>query len=165
MIRHLINIILYFFPPSRLFGVRRFLLRVAGVNLASTVSFCGRSWIYGSGELEIKEGTWLSPGTIFYTHDKATISIGSQCDIGPDVSFIVGSHLIASLDRRAGEGIANSIIVGDGTWIGAGVVLLDGVKIGKGCVIAAGSVVHRDLEDNSLSAGVPAKVKRSLRSN
>lgn len=162
MIRHFINIFLYFCPPSRLFGFRRVLLRLSGIGLANTVSFCGRGWIYGRGKLSIKDGTWISPGVTFYTHDTASIIIGSKCDIGPDVAFIIGSHVVGGIDRRAGDGVANSIIIGDGTWIGARVTVLDGVTIGDGCVIAAGSVVHQDIDDNCLAAGVPAKVKRIL---
>ena len=130
--------------------------------MANTASFCGRGWIYGRGILEIADNTWLSPGSLFYTHNDAKISIGSRCDIGPDVSFVIGSHLIGSSYRRAGKGIANSIVIGDGTWIGSGVTVLDGVTIGSGCMVAAGSIVHRNIEDNCLVAGVPAKVKRRL---
>jgi maltose O-acetyltransferase len=162
MVRHFINIILYFFPPSRLFALRRILLRFAGVNLANSTSVCGRGWVYGRGILKIGKDTWLSPGVLFYTHNEAGISLGSRCDIGPDVSFIVGSHLTGNSTQRAGKGVANSIVVGDGTWIGAGVTVLDGVTIGTGCIVAAGALVNRNIEDNCLAAGVPIKVKRKL---
>jgi maltose O-acetyltransferase len=141
------------------------LLRCAGLNLANTVCFCGRSWVFGRGSLEIACGTWLSPGAVFYTHKDAKVIIGSKCDIGPDVTFVVGSHLIGNSQRRAGAGTAKSIIIGDGTWIGARVTVLEGVTIGNGCVIAAGSVVHQDIEDNCLAAGIPAKIKRRLSEN
>jgi maltose O-acetyltransferase len=162
MIRHFVNILLFYLPPSRLFVLRRVLLRMAAINVDTMVSFCGRGWIYGRGVISIGEGTWLSPGVVFYTHCDASIDIGSQCDIGPGVEFIVGSHEIDNSSRRAGKGIAKSIMVGNGTWIGAKVTVLDGVKIGNGCVIAAGSVVCHDVDDNCLIAGVPAIVKRKL---
>ena len=162
MIRHFVNIILYFLPPSRLFSFRRCLLRFSGVRLARGVSLCGRSWIYGRGNLEIGEDTWVSPGAIFYTHNDVKISVGSKCDIGPGVSFVVGSHLIANSDRRAGEGVALGIVVGDGSWIGASSTILGGVTIGSGVLVAAGSLVNQDLIDNGLYAGVPAKLKRML---
>ena len=162
MIRHFVNIILYFLPPSRLFSLRRHLLHLAGVSLANTVSFCGRSWIYGRGELEIGKDTWISPGAIFYTHNDVKISIASRCDVGPGVSFVVGSHLKGNAHRRAGEGIAHSIDIGAGTWIGASSIILGGVKIGSGVLVAAGSLVDKDLVDNGLYAGVPVKLKRML---
>ncbi len=161
MIRHLINFLLDFFPPSRLFILRRTLLRLAGVNLANNTCFCG-GWIYGRGQLNIGEGSWLSPGCVFYTHEHANIEIGKRCDIGPAVEFIPGSHQIGSSERRAGEGTARSISIGDGCWIGARSVILGGVSIGTGSVVAAGSVVTRDVPENVLVAGVPAQIKRSL---
>lgn len=162
MIRHFVNILLFYLPPSRLFALRRILLRLASINVAPTVSFCGRGWIYGRGKISIDDGTWISPGAIFYTHCDASIKIGSQCDIGPGVEFVVGSHAIGNSARRAGNGIARPITIGDGTWIGAGVIILDGVTIGKGCVVAAGSLVRHDIEADCLVAGVPAVVKRKL---
>ena len=165
MIRHFINIILYFLPPTRLFEIRRFLLKLAGVTVANTTSLCGHGWIYGRGILQLGEKTWISPGALFYTHKDAKITIGKNCDIGPNVSLIVGSHIISKDSHRAGIGTANNITIGDGTWIGANVLILDGVKIGKGCVIGAGSVVTKNVVDNCLSAGIPAKKKKYLNEN
>lgn len=50
------------------------------------------------------------------------------------------------------------VIIGNNIWIGAKVTVLDGVKIGSGSVIAAGAVVVKDIPDNCIVAGVPAKV-------
>lgn len=161
MLRHLVNIFLFYLPPSRLFALRRFLLKFSGVEVAKGVSFCGRGWIYGRGKLVIGHDTWLSPGAIFYTHVDASIVIGSSCDIGPNVEFIIGSHLTGDASRRAGEGTATPITIGNGCWIGAGCKILDGVYIGSGCVVGAGAVVTRDMPANCLVAGVPAKIKKS----
>ena len=162
MIRHFLNFLLRWLPPSRLFALRRWLLRRAGIELADDVSFCGGGWIYGPGRLSIGAGSWLSPATVFYTHQQAAIQIGQRCDIGPGVEFIPGGHLVGPSDRRAGEGTARPIEIGDGCWIGARSVILGGVRIGAGCVVAAGSVVTRDVPDNMLVAGVPACIKRRL---
>jgi len=162
MIRHFVNILLYYFPPSRLFGLRRVLLRLAAIKLPSSVSICGRGWIYGRGKISIGEETWISTGVLFYSHCNAYVKIGSQCDIGPGVEFVIGSHIIGRSTRRAGKGTANSITIGNGTWIGAKAIILDGVTIGSGCVIAAGSIVCHNIDNNCLAAGVPATVKRKL---
>jgi maltose O-acetyltransferase len=160
--RHFVNIILSLLPPSRLFAFRRLCLRMAGVKVGHDVSFCGRGWIYGRGLLSIDDQTWLSPGVVFYTNTKASIVIGKNCDVGPGVEFITGSHLIGNSDRRAGVGTTSSIVIGDGCWIGAKSIILAGVVIGGGSVVAAGSVVTKYVPENSLVAGVPAEIKRSL---
>ena len=49
-------------------------------------------------------------------------------------------------------------MIDDDAWLGYGVIVLDGVKIGKGAVIGAGSVVTRDVPDETIAVGVPARV-------
>jgi maltose O-acetyltransferase len=162
MLRYLINTALYILPISRFFILRNFCLRMAGVKISKNVSFCGHGWIYGRGNLVIGSNTWISPRVIFHTHENVSIIIGNFCDVGPGVSFITGSHIIGRFNRRAGEGNAQSIFVGNGSWIGANSLILGGVKIGAGAVVAAGSVVIRDVQPNTLVAGVPAKIRKNL---
>jgi maltose O-acetyltransferase len=162
MLRHLINVILWSLPPSRLFAMRRILLRLGGIGISSGASFCGHGWIYGRGVVEIGADTWLSPGVLIYSHLDAPIIIEDRCDIGPGVEFIPGGHVIGPSYRRAGQGTAMRIMVGSGSWIGAGSRILGGVSIGTGTVVAAGSVVIADIPPNTLVAGVPARIKRQL---
>ena len=162
MIRLLINILLFILPPTRAFGFRRFALRLAGFKIGRGVVVCGHSFIYGRGDLSIDDFTWISPGTIIRTHPDAPIRIGRNCDIGTCVDFTTGSHVIAGADRRAGDGFALPISIGDGCWIGARSLILGGVNIGPGSVVAAGAVVVSDVSSNSLVGGVPARVIKRL---
>jgi acetyltransferase-like isoleucine patch superfamily enzyme len=52
---------------------------------------------------------------------------------------------------------AEPVVIEDDVMIGANVVVLEGVKVGKGSVVAAGSVVVKDVSENTLVAGIPAK--------
>lgn len=162
MIRHFVNVLLVMLPPTRLFAFRNLMLLLSNIDIDRSACFCGRSWIYGRGQLHIGEGTWLSPGVIVHTHVYADIHIGDRCDIGPGVEFIPGSHDIGNSPRRAGEGTAKPITVGNGCWIGAKSIILGGITIGEGCIVAAGAVVTQDVPPNSLVAGVPARIKRQL---
>jgi maltose O-acetyltransferase len=63
---------------------------------------------------------------------------------------------------RSGARKYGAIEIGDGAWLASRVMVLPGVRIGAGAVVAAGSVVTRDVPDNTLVAGVPARVARSL---
>jgi maltose O-acetyltransferase len=162
MRRHLANLLLACLPTSRGFGLRRALLRLGRISVASDASVCGGGWVYGRGPLHIGERSWLSPRVLFYTHPHASIDIGPDCDIGPGVHFVTGSHEMGPASRRAGAGHAKPIEVGRGTWIGANATILGGVRIGEGCVVAAGAVVTSDIPAQALAAGVPATVRRTL---
>ena len=161
-LRHFFNLFLNILPPTKFFKLRRFCLRLAGISVAKGVSISGRGWIYGRGELIVGENSWLSPGVVIHTHLDAKVEIGSNCDIGPSVEFITGSHEISFKTRRAGKGMASSIKIGDGTWVGARSTIIGGVNVGAGCVIAAGSVVVCDIPENTLVAGIPARIKKTL---
>ena len=59
-------------------------------------------------------------------------------------------------------GIAKPVTIGNDVWIGGNVTILPGVNIGNNVVIAARAVVTKDVPDNSLIGGVPAKIIRQL---
>ena len=93
----------------------------------------------------------------------ADVSIGDNCDIGPRVSLVTGSHRMGGLEgRAAGEGYSESICLEDGVWLGASVTVLGGVTIGAGSMVAAGALVREDVSTNVVVAGVPAKVVRNI---
>lgn len=54
--------------------------------------------------------------------------------------------------------LCGNVSVGPLSWVGAGATVIEGVTIGKNCLIAAGSVVTKSVPDNSMMAGVPAKL-------
>ena len=88
------------------------------------------------------------------------IYIGNNVAIVMNVKFITTSHEIGEPSRRAAKPIREPVYVGDGSWIGADTTILPGVRIGKGVVVGAGSLVTKDLDDNSIYVGRPAyKIK------
>jgi acetyltransferase-like isoleucine patch superfamily enzyme len=92
---------------------------------------------------------------------------GGGIDIGSDV--MIGSHCAITSqthDTRPDARRANihrKVMIARNVWIGSGSIILPGISIGENSVIAAGSVVTKDVPDNVLVAGVPAKVLKSLR--
>ncbi len=107
----------------------------------------------------------------FTVQDDATVTIGDNCDFGPNVTIVTPIHPMLPNERREmitanGEikrlCYAKPVTVGNSCWIGANVTICPGVKIGDNCVIGAGSVVTRDVPANSFAAGVPCKVIRKI---
>lgn len=97
-----------------------------------------------------------------YFMDGATITIGNNCFIGPYTGFYTAAHPNAPAPRNEGLEQARPITVGDNCWFGANVSVMPGVTIGDNCVIAAGAVVTKDMPDNSIIGGVPARVIREV---
>lgn len=113
-------------------------------------------------------------------HPTAILSPTAKINVGTVVmqgaiiqsDTIIGKHCIintrASVDHECiiedfvhispGAVLCGNVSVGEGVWIGAGATIAPGIKIGKWSIIGAGAVVVRDVEANTVVAGVPAKV-------
>ena len=88
------------------------------------------------------------------------ITIEDDVLIGPKVSLITESH---PLDPQQRKGlIGKAIHIKKNAWIGANATILPGVTVGENAVVAAGAVVSKDVPDNAIVGGVPAKVIKSI---
>lgn len=92
--------------------------------------------------------------------DAAPITIGADCQLGPDVQLLTPTHPIDPGLRRDKLEAAEPITVEDNVWLGGGVIVCPGVTIGENTVVGAGSVVTRDLPANVVAVGNPARVIR-----
>lgn len=89
----------------------------------------------------------------------ADITIGQNVMIAPKCNIISANHNYsrADIDMLYQGDYAEGIKIGDNVWIGTNVTILDGVTIGEGSIIAAGSVVSKNIPNNCIFGGVPAK--------
>ena len=94
--------------------------------------------------------------------DVVAITIGADCQIGPNVQLLTPWHPIDPEPRRAKLEAASPIVIGDNVWLGGGVIVCPGVTIGDNSVIGAGSVVTRDIPAGVVAVGNPARVVRHL---
>ena len=94
--------------------------------------------------------------------DIAPVCIGDYVMIGPNTLITTVNHPISPLGRRRHLGIAKPVSIGNDVWVGGNVTILPGVSIGNNVVIAAGAVVTKDIPDNCVAGGVPAKVIRNI---
>lgn len=118
-------------------------VRSLGVNLTGRVRF------YGVNRAMFGSEPWL-------------ITIGDNVYITSEVQFVThdGGTLILRKEHPELDWTA-PIVIGDDVYIGMRSMILAGVTIGNRCVIGAGSVVTRDIPDNTVAAGVPARPLRT----
>lgn len=94
--------------------------------------------------------------------DVKEVYIGNDVMIGPNSTITTVGHPLTPKGRREHLAQASEIRIGNDVWLGANVTVLPGVTIGNNVVIGAGAVVNRDIPDNSLAVGVPAKVIKEI---
>lgn len=95
--------------------------------------------------------------------DSGKITIGNNVFIAPNVCIITEEHAMDVEQRLAGLEYTHPVTIGDNVWICAGAIVLPGVTIGANSVIGAGSVVTKDIPQDSLAVGNPCRVIRSLK--
>lgn len=128
-------------------------------------SFSFSCKLHDEPEVIIGDNTFVGHNTTFIASQK--ISIGSHCLIAGNVEIRDNDgHPFDFMARRNNlpplpESV-KPVRIGDDVWIGTGVLILKGVVIGDRSVIAAHSVVTADIPPDSVAAGVPARVIRTL---
>ena len=127
-----------------------------------------------SAKLVVHKSMILRPGTRVEVEKNAKMDIGdltlnydskiycfNSIKIGNNVVISENCIIRDSDNHKINDNeISKPIIIEDDVWIGMNSTILKGVKIGKGAIVAAGSVVTRDVPQNVIVAGVPAKVIR-----
>lgn len=112
------------------------MLTWGGIHIYGNVSWGSEPWIITLGS-----NVHLTNGIQFVTHDGGTLLFRDKI---PDLE------------------ITKPITVGNNVYIGVQTIIMPGVQIGNNVVIGAGAVVTRDIPDNSVEVGVPAKVIKTI---
>ena len=140
------------------------LLRLAGMKIdgrCMILSPLGIRPIGGAENIEIGRGTFINSDIRFGVPDGKVV-IGNNVLIGARVSFETVGHSTSYTPGKMRKRTTGSIVVGNDVWIGAGVIIVQGVTIGNGAIVAAGSVVTRNVEPNTIVGGVPAKFIKNV---
>lgn len=114
-------------------------------------SECGKN-------IRIGKRVFINSGCRFQDHGGVTI--GDDALIGHNVTLSTLNHDLDPAKRK--DMRPAPIVIGKNVWIGAGSTVLPGVTVGDSAVVAAGAVVTKDVPENTVVAGVPARVVKEL---
>jgi len=128
------------------------------------------SWLGHDTKVRVHEGE-VRIGAKSVLGQECTISafrrveIGRECVIADRVMLIDFDHGVVETERPVRlQGIyKRAVAVGHNCWIGYGVCILRGVTVGDNCVLGTSTVVTKDIPDNAVAAGVPARIIRMRR--
>ena len=133
---------------------------------------CKRLFIRCGQGVNIEHGADIGTGRLTEIGDHSGIGIncvvkraiiGRNVMMGPDVVFVSQNHNFDDLNRplqEQGYREAPAIVVGDDAWIGTRAIILPGRRIGARAIVGAGAVVTRDVPDDAIVGGNPARVLR-----
>jgi acetyltransferase-like isoleucine patch superfamily enzyme len=135
--------------------VRRLLRWKAKLLFGQRIEVFGNFTVINPANVRFGTNCAINHGVFILGH--VGITVGNDVVLSARCMLLdagLKSSNFANPDERTYE--KGPILIGDGSWIGAGAIILPGVTIGERSVVGAGSVVTRDVADGSIVAGNPA---------
>ncbi|MEC2076891.1 maltose acetyltransferase domain-containing protein [Metabacillus fastidiosus] len=114
-------------------------------------------------------GSNIFVGENFYTNfdcvilDVCAVKIGDNCFLAPGVHIYTATHPLNPFERNSGLEYGKPVTIGNNVWIGGRAVINPGVNIGNNVVIASGAVITKDVQDNVVVGGNPAKIIKQIK--
>lgn len=139
--------------------IRDLLSRLFGYKVDSTLRVFPPFYTDFGKNIHIGQRVFINACCHFQDH--GGIFIGDDCQIGHNVVFATLNHGLDPKDRKSTY--PAPIVIGRNVWIGANATILQGVKIGDNAVVAAGAVVTKEVEPNTIVGGIPARVIRHIK--
>lgn len=139
--------------------IRDLLSRLFGYKVDSTIRVFPPFYTDFGKNIHIGQRVFINACCHFQDH--GGIFIGDDCQIGHNVVFATLNHGLDPKDRKSTY--PAPIVLGRNVWIGANATILQGVKIGDNAVVAAGAVVTKEVEPNTIVGGIPARVIRHIK--
>lgn len=132
--------------------VRRFFYRLAGMRIGKGSAIHMGVTFYDPSRITIGEDTIIGERVVLDGRDK--LAIGDHVAIASEVMIYNAEHDVHSVDFRP---IQNPVTIENYVFIGPRAIILPGVTIKCGAIVAAGAVVTKDVVENQIVGGVPAK--------
>lgn len=138
--------------------MRGFLSQITGTEIDESVAVFTPLHINYGKNTKIGKNVFINFDCVFL--DLGGITIEDNVLIAPKVSLLTEGHPLSPENRHAL--IPKPIHIKKNAWIGAGATILQGVTIGENSVVAAGAVVSKDVPDNTIVGGIPAKIIKTI---
>ena len=138
--------------------IRNFLSQITDTEIDESVTVFTPLHINYGKHTKIGKNVFINFDCVFL--DLGGITIEDNVLIAPKVSLLTEGHSIAIEDRHSL--IPKPIHIKKNAWIGANATILQGVTIGENAVVAAGAVVSKDVPDNTIVGGIPAKIIKNI---
>jgi acetyltransferase-like isoleucine patch superfamily enzyme len=149
------------------FGIlfRYIILKNISKEIGKNVSIHPGVFLFGFDKLIIGDNVSIHP--MCYIDATGGISIGDNVSIAHSCSILSTDHTWkdSSIPIKYNSITKGFVKINEDVWIGCGCRILSGVKISKRSIIAAGSVVTKNIESNTVNAGVPSKVIKNIAKN
>ena len=135
-------------------------LQVQRLNRGANVSFAPNVSFRNAERITVGAGTHIGECSVIWAgNTSGRIVFGEKCLLAPNVTVTASNYGIAQgTPVMEQPTVEQDIKIGRDVWLGANVVVTAGVCIGDGAIVGAGAVVTRDLPENCIAVGVPAKV-------
>ena len=140
-------------------AIRRYLL-IFGMGFLPFSTL--RVWVLRLCGVNVGEGCYVGFNVSVDTNYPELITIGNRVTISHDVVIITHTATPANSDLSRLYNENKPVVIGDGAWLGVRSIVLPGISIGQNCFVGAGSVVSTNTTNNSLWAGNPCILKKSL---
>jgi len=138
--------------------VRHFLSRITSSEIDETTTVFTPLYINYGKHTKIGKNVFINFDCTFL--DLGGITIEDGVLIAPKVSLLSEGHPIEPANRHSLK--VGHIHIKKNAWIGANATILQGVTIGENAIVASGAVVSKDVPDNTIVGGIPAKIIKSI---
>lgn len=138
--------------------IRSLLGQITSTEIDESVAVFTPLYINYGKHTTIGKNVFINFDCVFL--DLGGITIEDNVLIAPKVSLLSEGHPIEPENRQAL--VPGRIHIKRGAWIGANATILPGVTIGENAVVASGAVVSKDVQDNTIVGGIPAKIIKTI---
>ncbi|MBN1505722.1 MAG: acyltransferase [Sedimentisphaerales bacterium] len=108
------------------------------------------------GGIEVGDDVYIGHGS-WISGLRAGLILEDEVMLGPYVTIVSSDHSFVNGSARFAVGKGGRVKIGRGTWVASSVVVTAGVTVGQSCLLAAGAVVTKDVPDDTIVGGVPAR--------